>query len=411
MTMELRAVAPGEWDHWYGRVHRAFGGTFEGEPVERREFWRSVTEFDRSLAMWDADEVVGTAGTFSFRLSVPGGALVPAAGLTMVSVQSTHRRRGVLTAMMRRQLDEVRGKGEPLAVLTASEPAIYGRFGYGCASQQLSLTVDTDRAGLVVPEGAAEVRLRLLPAREALKECEAVYARRVPQRPGMLARQPGWEQEALLGRYSRPDGMGELLCVLAERDGEAVGFARYALKPEWQDGVPQGSVLLNSLEALDPAAYGALWRYLFDIDLTNRVVAGNRPVDDPLLHLVLDPRRCRPALFDGLFLRPVDIPAALTARTYSAPVDVVLEVRDPFCPWNEGRWRISGDATGARCEATAAPADLELSAVELGSAYLGGFSLEAMAQAGRVRELRRGALAEASAAFLGGTAPWLPHGF
>lgn len=406
---ELRALKPEEWDKVYANLIRAFGGP--PEAAEERELWNALSEFDRFLGAWDGDECVGSAGAFSFRLTVPGGASVPAAGVTMVGVAATHRRRGVLTSMMRRQLDDVRSWGEPLAVLTASEPAIYGRFGYGAATFQTDAEIDTARAGLSVPPGTDDVRLRYAEPADVLDACEAVYAQRVPERPGMLARGPGWERLGVLDPESERGGASPLQCVVAERDGGTVGYARFRVKPSWGPGGPDGEVLLSALEALDPAADAALWRFLFDIDLTSRVVARGRPVDESWQFLVSDIRRCGPRLRDALYVRLVDVGAALRQRTYQAPVDVVFEVEDAFCPWNAGRWRLTGDPKGASCGRTEDAADLTLSVRELGAAYLGGVSLTALAAAGRVREVRHGALAEASLAFGTSRAPWLPHGF
>ncbi|GGW80185.1 GNAT family N-acetyltransferase [Streptomyces lomondensis] len=404
-----RVLVQDDWDKWYDTLLRGFGGV--PEAAEERELWNSLTEFDRSLGVWEGDACVGTAGAFSFRVTVPGGASVPAAGVTMVSVAATHRRRGVLTSMMRRQLDDVRALGEPLAVLTASEPAIYGRFGYGAATFHLNAEIDTSRVRLSVPPGTDDIRVRYAVPADVLDACEAVCARLVPTRPGMLARLPGWERLGLLDPESARDGASPLQCVVAERDGETVGYARYRVKPSWETAGPNGSVILQDLAALDPAADAALWRFLFGIDLTSTLVVKGRPVDDAWQYLVSDMRRCRPWLRDSLYLRPVDVGAALEARTYRAPVDVVFEVEDAFCPWNAGRWRLSGDAKGASCERTADAADLALSVRELGAAYLGGVSLTALAAAGRVREVRRGALAEASMGFGSDVAPWLQHGF
>jgi predicted acetyltransferase len=399
-----------DWDLWYDTLLRAFGGLEEA--AEERELWHSLTDFDRSLGVWDGERCVGTSGAFRFRVTVPGGALVPAAGVTMVGVAATHRRRGVLTSMMRRQLDDVRSWGEPLAVLTASEPAIYGRFGYGAATTWLAAEIDTGRVRLSVPPGTDAVRLRYEDPADALDACEAVYGALVPGRPGMPARQPGWERVRLLDPASERGGASALQCVVAERDGEVTGYARYAVKPDWSPaGAPGGTVVLRDLGALDPASEAALWRFLWDIDLTTTLRVRSRPVDDSWLHQVSDARRCEPRLRDGLYVRLVDVGTALSARTYQTPVDVVLEVEDAFCPWNEGRWRLSGDAKGASCERTADPAELSLSARELGAAYLGGVSLLSLASAGRVRELRPGALTEASVAFGSPVPPWLPHGF
>ncbi|KKD06278.1 hypothetical protein TN53_19800 [Streptomyces sp. WM6386] len=413
-------------DEWYDTLIRAFGGV--PESTEERELWNTLTETDRAIGAWDGDVCVGSAGAFSFRLTVPGGASVRAAGVTMVSVSATHRRRGVLTAMMRRQLDDVREWGWPLAVLTASEPAIYGRFGYGVGTHAVSAEIDTERVRLSAPPGTDDVRLRYAEPAEVLDACEAVYARVVPSRPGMVARTPGWERLMLLDPENEREGASPLQCVVAEQiggseatsgeggggrraGGEVVGFARFAVKPHWAPTGPQGKVLVRDVEAPDPAVYAALWRFLFDIDLTSKLVTRGRPVDDAWQYLVSDIRRCSLRVRDSLHVRLVDVGAALEARTYQAPVDVVFEVADDFCPWNEGRWRLSGDAKGASCERTTDPADLALSVRELGAAYLGGVGLASLGAAGRVRELRRGALGEAAVGFASAVAPWLPHGF
>ncbi|MFD8420224.1 GNAT family N-acetyltransferase [Streptomyces sp. NPDC059466] len=409
MTTDLRVLRQPEWDAWYDNLVRAFGGVPESS--EERELWSELTEYDRSLGIWEGDRCVGTAGAFSFRVTVPGGASVPAAGITMVSVAATHRRRGLLTSMMRRQLDDIHSWGEPLAVLTASEPAIYGRFGYGIATHQHNAEIDTTRVRLSVPAGTDDVRLRFAAPADVLDACESVYARTVPGRPGMLARRPGWERVMVLDPESERNGASPLQCVVAERDGEVVGYARYRIKPDHDHTGAKATVVLDELQALDPAADAALWRLLFDLDLTTTLRTRGRPVDESWQHMVSDIRRCAVRLRDALHVRLVDVDAALEARTYQAPVDLVFEVEDAFCPWNEGRWRLTGDAKGASCVPTREPADLALSVRELGAAYLGGVSLVSLATAGRVRELRQGALAEASVAFSSAVAPWLPHGF
>ncbi|MEU9156380.1 GNAT family N-acetyltransferase [Streptomyces sp. NPDC048417] len=406
---ELKVLRPEEFDGWWDHLVRAFGAG--PSPAEERELDRSLTEFERSLAVWDGAELVGTGGAFSFRMSVPGGAVLPVAGVTMVSVSATHRRRGVLTAMMRRQLDDVRERGEALAALTASEPAIYGRFGYDAATYQLHAEIDTSRVTLDVPAGTDDVGLRYAASADVLDACEAVYAELVPLRPGMLARQPGWERVGLLDPESERDGASALQCVVAERDGRITGYARFRTKLGWSPSGHDGMVTLEDLAALDAASDAALWRFLFGIDLMSKLTVRGRPVDDAWQYLVSDVRRCLTRVRDMGYVRLVDVGAALAARTYQAPVDVVLEVADAFCPWNAGRWRLTGDAKGASCERTTDTAELALSVRELAAAYLGGVSLLSLARAGRVRELRTGALAEASTAFGSSAVPWLPHGF
>lgn len=409
MSTQLKVLRRADLDTWYAGLVLAFGGV--PESPEERGLWGDLTELDRSIGAWDGDRCVGTAGAFSFRVSVPGGAFVPAAGVTMVSVAATHRRRSVLTSMMRRQLDDVRALGEPLAVLTASEPAIYGRFGYGIASRALSADIDTSRVRLTVPAGTDAVQLRFAAPLDVAEQCEAVYAASTGTRPGMIARSPGWERLPLLDPPSEREGASPLQCVVAERDGELVGYARFHIKPEWDTAGPRGTVVLRQLDALDPAAHAALWRFLFGIDLTSTIRVRDRPVDDPWQYLVSDIRRCVPALRDSLHLRLVDVGAALAARTYRAPVDVVFDVDDAFCPWNSGHWRLSGDVKGASCVRTDDAADIALTVRELGTVYLGGTTLSALAAAGLVRELRPGAVGEASLGFGSDVAPWLPHRF
>ncbi|MDH6110529.1 putative acetyltransferase [Kitasatospora sp. MAP12-15] len=411
-ALALRTLSASDWDAWYRCVEIAFGG--ESESDERRALWRGLTEFERSLGVWDGATPVGAAAAYSFRMAVPGGAVLATAGVANVGVLPTHRRRGVLTALMRHQLDEFHERGETLAVLTASEPAIYGRYGYGLATWKMG--VEIDRTRVRVRQGADEgIRLRLADPAEASAACERLYADQVAKRPGMLVRLPGWERLPLLDSPAERRGASALLCVLAEErdDGELLGYARYSAKGEWLHGGPAGAVRVRDITAANPRAYAALWGFLLDLDLTDTVSADNLPVDDPLLHLVSDPRRLRPKLSDALFLRLVDVGDALCSRDYQAPLDVVLEVTDDFCPWNTGRWRLhsAGPGKGANCEPTTDRAELALSARELGSAYLGGRSLSALAGAGLVQELRDGALAEASRAFGWDVAPWLPHGF
>ncbi|MFI5804560.1 GNAT family N-acetyltransferase [Streptomyces sp. NPDC051561] len=416
MTTELRVPDESDWDTWFGPLETAFGGVATSR--EMQDLWRGLTEFDRSLGAWDGDLCVGTASNISFQLSVPGGALLPTAGLTMVSVAATHRRRGILTSMMRRQLDDVRARGEAVAVLTASEPVIYGRFGYGTGAFELMARIDTTRVSLSVPDGTDAVRLRYAQVTDEAvhRTCEEIYARAVFERPGMLARQPGWDRALLADPETGRDGASALQCVLAEDgQGRALGFARYRVKPDWGPAGADGEVQLTDLEVLPgeraPQTYAALWRFLFDLDLTSALTVRERPLDDAWQHLVSDVRRCLPTTRDALHVRLVDVGAALEARTYRTPVDVVFEVEDAFCPWNEGRWRLTGDAKGAVCVRTADAAEVALSVRELGAAYLGGVSLVSLAAAGRVRELREGVVREVSTAFGSEVAPRLPHKF
>ncbi|MFF0391204.1 GNAT family N-acetyltransferase [Kitasatospora sp. NPDC004615] len=410
--LTIRPLRAEEWETWYGTLDVAFGGG--GEAPAERALWHELTEVERSLAICEGERIVGGCSAFSFRLVVPGGAVVPAAGVTMVGVLPTHRRRGALTAMMRRQLADVHAAGEALAVLTASEPVIYGRFGYGQGTRKAVISMIRGRVKVHTPERRGELVLRLADPGAELARCEELYDRLATRRPGTLVRQPGWDKLPVLDAPESRSGFSPLQSVVAEdpETGELLGYARYAVKDDWNDRGAAGVVRVRAVQAEQPWVYARLWEFLLDLDLTERVEAFNLPADDPLMHLVSDYRHLMPRLVDAMFVRLVDLPKALEARGWAQPVDAVLEVTDAFCPWNAGRWRLTAvPGKPASCVPTDEPADLELDVRELGSVYLGGTSLTALAAAGLVRELRTGALEQVSAAFRSGLEPWLPHGF
>jgi len=416
----LRPITPDEFDDYCAVPVQAFN---DSEPqAELTELERLVFEFDRSLAAFDGDAIVGTAAAYSFQLTVPGG-VTGAGGVTFVSVLPTHRRRGILSAMMRHQLADIAARGEPVAALYASEAGIYGRYGYGCASGQLSLTVRRGEGtlgpavtGAAGAGGAGPVRLRAAPPGELRTELAKVYDAAVPHRPGMLARDERWWQAILADPEFHRRGMSAQKCLLAGDDAGPRGYALYRTKPDWDDDdLPYGRLAVRELIATDPAATAALWADLLTRDLIGEVVAGHRPVDDPLLDMLTDRRRARPYLADGLWIRLIDVGAALRQRRYSGPADLVIEVTDDLLPANAGRWRLQcpGPAGGGTpsCERTRAAADIVLPVAALGAGYLGGTRLGALAAAGLVTERKEGAVARLSAAMYSDPAPWCPSMF
>ena len=261
------------------------------------------------------------------------------------------------------------------------------------------------------PDPGGTPRPRLVDPRASVDAVERVHAGAAVQRPGMLHRDERWARRALFDPPEERRGHSELRCVLVEDGSGPRGYARYAVAEGWSARGPQGVVHVREAHALDPAAGTALWRYLLDLDLSATVELTSRPVDDPLLDLLVDVRAALPTLVPGLYLRVVDLDRALAQRAYARPLDVVLDVRDDLCPWNAGRWRLTGGPEGGACERTAAPADLALSVTELGAAYLGAASLARLGHAGRVEERTAGALAAASTAFLSDPQPWCPDDF
>lgn len=415
MTYPVRAIDTGEYPAFHSVAEIAFHSSLPAADSIRHELL--TFEPGRSLAAFDGPAIVGTACSYSFLLTVPGAA-VPAAGVSAVSVLPSHRRRGILTALMRRQLDDVRERGEALAVLFASEAGIYRRFGYGAAAQAATFTIGR-REGTLIAGAPADpaLRLRITGPQDARPALAKVYDQVLPTRPGLFARDDRWWDSVLDAPESARRGATALRCVIAEDAAGPRGYALMAARPNWDsDGLPDTSLMVGELMAADPAATAALWADLLTRDLTGRVQARLRPADDPLLHLLADPRRARPQVSDGMWARLVETGAALSQRRYAAPVDVVIEVADEFCPWNAGRWRLTvppappGPVPGlaGECERTSATADITLPADALGAAYLGGAGLAPFAAAGLAAEARPGALAALSAALRWDPAPWCP---
>jgi predicted acetyltransferase len=351
----------------------------------------------------DGDAIVGGAGSFPLDLTVPGGQ-ARAAGVTVVGVLPTHRRRGILRDLMRAQLDGVHERGEPLAVLWASEGAIYGRFGYGLASLCGDMEIPRADSGFIEPTDWPG-SVRLVDRDEALELFPAVFDRVRAETPGMFARsRDWWDKRVLSDTEWRRGGGGELAFPLLELDGEAKAYAIYRLNFSYADGVPTGKTVVIEAMGVDPAGTAAVWRYLLDIDWMVTVEAGLLPLDHPLFLLFLDPNRMKFRVGDGLWVRLVDVGAALAARSGTEDDGLILDVRDEFCGWNNGRFALDGSATKRA-------ADLRLAVDALGSVYLGGFSFADLARAGRVEELTEGALARADTLFRTDRKPWCPEIF
>lgn len=391
--------------------------------ADRRQRTLSLLELDRSLAAFDPalGGPVGITCIYSQQLTVPGSSL-PAAGVTWVGVLPTHRRRGVLRSLMRRQLADISAAGrEPLAILWASEAVIYGRYGYGAASWHLALEAHRGE-GALSASGArlladSGMRLRLIAPDGALAELAKVYDTVLVSRPGFFERSDRWWQRAIYDPEDNRGGASPLRCLVAEDDSGPRGYALYSGLGRWDDAnfLADGMINIRELVTVDAAASAALWSDLLSRDLATEFRANERPADDPVLSLLADPRRVRPRLSDGLWVRLVDVPRALSGRRYSTPADVVIEVRDRELPANEGRWRLTTQADGPRtdglaaiCSPATAPADLTLDVAELGAAYLGGTRLGTLAEAGLVTEARPGSVRQLSAAMAWDPAPWCP---
>jgi len=416
-TYPIRPVADDELAGFLAVDQHASHGTPMSERARANLLAR--LEFDRTLAAFDGDTIVGAAGAFSFQMRVPG-AMAAVAGVSLVAVLPSHRRQGILSALMRRQLADVNERDEAVAALFCSESGIYGRYGYGRASWQAAYRLLRGE-GALAPGAPADpgLRLRIAEPLSARAELAKVYDLALAERPGLYARTEPWWDRLLTDLHSDGGSSRPIRCLLAEDDSGPRGYAVFTSAERWDEdaGLPEGVLEVSEAITTDPAATAALWGNLLSQDLLSEFHARRRPVDDPLLYLLADPRRVRSVVSDGLWTRLVDVGSALTQRHYACPVDVVIEVADELCPQNAGRWRLAAEAGAApagfraTCERTTIPADVVLPVRALGAAYLGGTRLKAMAKAGLVTEATPGSLAALSTAMSWEPAPWCPMTF
>jgi predicted acetyltransferase len=384
----------------YG-IFQYFGPTPADDVVDS---WIGLVGADRMHAAFEDGEVVGGAGVFTFDFSVPGGSL-PCAGVTVVGVYPTHRRRGILREMMRAQLDDVHARGEPIAALWASEETIYGRYGYGIASWCGEISVPRDRSAYRQPF-ERRGRVRAVTLDEAVELFPPVWEALRAHRTGVFARTETWWRERVLRTSDEQKATPKRLVAL-EIDGEVQAYAIYRTTAAFEGFVSNARLDVVEAVGSSPQATAEIWRYLLDVDWMATINAARIPPDHPLFFLLANPRHARFKWHDALWVRLVDVGAALSGRAYATEGSVVFEVRDAFCPWNEGRWKLEGGSVSP----TEEPADIALDVDALGSAYLGAVSFAQLREALRVEEHVPGAVARADALFGWHPGPWCPEIF
>ena len=373
-------------------------------PEDAVDRWIDWVGLDRMHAAFEDGEIVGGAGAFTFDFTVPGGSL-PCAGVTVVGVYPTHRRRGILRAMMRAQLDDARERGEPIAALWASEETIYGRFGYGLSSWAGEVAIARDRGAFAQPlERRGQVRF--VTEDEAVALFPPVWEALRAQRPGVHSRGESWWRGRVL--WTAPERAATpKRAVALDLDGSTQGYAVYRTTPEFEGGVSNATLEVVEAVGATPQATAEIWRFLLDVDWVGTIKAYLMPPDHPIFLLLANPRRARYRMGDALWVRVVDVGAALSGRAYAGDGSIVLEVLDAFCPWNEGRWKLEGGVA----ERTGEEAELVLDASALGSAYLGAVSFAELRDGLRLEERVEGAVARADALFGWRPLPWCPEIF
>jgi predicted acetyltransferase len=405
MPFSIRPIVADELRVFAEVWERAFN--FD-EKDEELEALKKTFEFDRSIVALDGNQFVGTGGADSFDLTTPGGS-VAAGGLTAIAVVPTHRRRGILTDIVRYHFDEVRAREEPLSVLRASESAIYGRYGYGVATIDAGFQID-QRHTKFATTPSSPGGVRLVDKDEARQTMPAVYERLGTEWPGFLSRSASeWDLHVLDMEHWR-DGMTANRYVIYEDEVEALGYLRYRVREKWEQGHAAGELLAAELMAVTPAAEAALWSFAFSADLIQTIRTQTRPPEMLLSVLLADPRRMRMKQADGLWARLLDIPTSLAGRRYATDNRLVFEVVDPFLPDVGGVFELEGGPDGAECHRSTATPELTCDVAGLSARYLGDGSFRLLHEAGRLAgELE--VVRRADLMFGWHRRPWCPHYF
>jgi predicted acetyltransferase len=406
VTLTVRAVADfSEFVAWVAATQVGFHLDRSSHDVA--VYSRDVMEQDlsRTLVALDGDRVVGTLYSFAAQLTLPGSAHITTDAVAAVSVLPSHRRRGLLTQLMHADLRAACDRGDVAAILIPSEYPIYGRFGFGPATERADYTLDRATAHFAhQPAGSVD----LVDATQLAEIAPIIFDRFRRQRPGQIDRQPvSWGNR--LGLRETPwSNPNKPRCALfTSPDGESTGYALYRVEPSSERHLPTSTLRVTDLLAVTPDAYLGLWRFVCDVDLVRQVSAGGRCVEEPLAWLLDNPRAAlqMTSRTDDLWLRPLDIPALLGARRYAAPAQLVLEVDDPL-GLGGGRFKLEGGPDGATCSPTHETADLSLSMTALGALSLGGVSLRLLKEAGLLDEHVEGATKTGDTFFRWPTAPW-----
>ena len=395
--MDVRSITPDELEAFFTSFMRTMG--FGPPPDAYFERERKTFQYPRSIAAFDAGTIVGTTYSHLFDLTLPGGSQIAAAGVTAVSVSSTHRRRGIVTDLMRRQLLEATERGEPAAILIASEGRIYRRFGYGIATQVADVRIEVRDAR--VEHRSHEGRVVIVDGGAADKIFPAVHQKMVKGRAGALGRPQHFWESITADRDKKTVNV-----VHENAAGEPDGYAIYDVKADWNDGLPTHALSLHALVGTNDAASFELWTYILGIDLVREVKSFSRPVDEPLRWVLDEPRAVRStSVRDMYWLRPLDIARVLGSRTYATETELRLHVDDPLLGLG-GTFVLRAGPDGAECERVDGGADLRLGISELGSIALGGVTPTELHRAGRIEETTPGAVARTELGFATSPRPW-----
>ena len=404
MPVEIRRVREDDLTAYIESMSTAFLG--RPDVARLVEDIKPLWDLRRTWAAFDGGRVRGTLRTWATELTVPGGARLPAAALTNVTVLPTHRRQGIMREMLLAEHAACRERGEAVGLLYAAEYPIYGRFGYGPGCRNVTWTLDT-LATSFYGEPAANVDF--VPANEETRDVmKRVFEAWRMRQPGEIRRRDfRWDFDLGLREDAWDPRWKGFVVFHRDASGTVDGYARYRAEDKWVLGQPRNILTVDELHALTVDAYAALWRFLAEIDWIATVKAERRSPTERLPWLLTNARAVRASdVGDGMWVRLVDIPRALEARTYEREGTVVLEVVDPETPGGRVRVRLDAGADGATCRPTTRSPDLTLDVAALGAAYLGGIPLADAVAARGADEHRRNALRKADRLLRTLDEPW-----
>jgi predicted acetyltransferase len=404
VSFQVKTIDDGELRDWFDALSSAFFMT--ADPQAIADFRRPDVDLRRTWGAYDGDRIIATLRTFGTEMTVPGGAQIAADAVTSVATMATHRRRGALTSMMAASLQAAADRGDPISILIAARWPIYGRYGYGPATELAEYAIDTVIADF--GELGREGHLEFVDPATGHALAPALFERfRLAQSGAIRRSYIDFDRE--FGKRTmpgRPPWAGRVVVHRPARDAEIDGYVRYHVDDHWEGMSPKNVAVVDDLVATTQSAYAALWKLCCDLDNVTTVKAAHRSVDEALPWMLADARAVvQVSRSDIVWLRLLDVESALSARRYLTTGNIVIEVHDAL-DHAAGRYELQGGPDAASCTRTTKPADIELTATTLGSAYLGGMSLQTMAAAGLVTEHRAGAVALADAMFKWNSVPW-----
>ena len=411
MTIELRPVTDNNFVEWRKAVRHGFGQHVHPDDIARLRHDRA--ELDRLVAAVDtvSDRIVGTGGADSYSLTVPGGATVPMAGVAYMTTSVTHRRQGAFSGMMSQIHDEARERGDIVSGLWASQSHLYGRFDYGLAVNSYDWEIDPT-FGMFTHTPITDdhnSHVYFVDAQEAASILPGIYEQMHLHTAGAVDRNAGRWRYELFDEERVRNGASELFFAVCEEDGEQTGYVAYRMRRIGDSDM--GTLEVTEQVSITDTAHASMWRFILNFDLVGKITAVNRPADDPLWWMLSDPRRLTRKSHDSLWVRLLDIPKALEARTYNADGRLKIGLVSESQPEVSGTYVLDIDDSQASVKKTTDKPDVVMTPADLSAIYLGGVAPSPLVEAGRIDLLTTGSLAKLHGMFATDSAPWCAHYF